>query len=42
MTESPQFDIDHIVPRNEADKNGFIVKDGVRMPSTMNGTFRRR
>jgi predicted house-cleaning noncanonical NTP pyrophosphatase (MazG superfamily) len=26
------IDIDHIVPRNEADKNGFIVKDGVRMP----------
>lgn len=26
------IDIDHIVPRNDADKNGFVVKDGVRMP----------
>jgi 5-methylcytosine-specific restriction endonuclease McrA len=26
------IDIDHIVPRNHADKHGFVVKDGVRMP----------
>jgi 5-methylcytosine-specific restriction endonuclease McrA len=26
------IDIDHIVPRNHADKHGFVVKDGIRMP----------
>jgi predicted house-cleaning noncanonical NTP pyrophosphatase (MazG superfamily) len=26
------IDIDHIVPRNHADKQGFVVKDGIRMP----------
>jgi len=26
------IDIDHIVPRNLADKHGFVVKDGIRMP----------
>jgi predicted house-cleaning noncanonical NTP pyrophosphatase (MazG superfamily) len=26
------IDIDHIVPRNEADKFGFVLKDDVRMP----------
>jgi predicted house-cleaning noncanonical NTP pyrophosphatase (MazG superfamily) len=26
------IDIDHIVPRNHADKQGFIIKDGIRMP----------
>jgi predicted house-cleaning noncanonical NTP pyrophosphatase (MazG superfamily) len=26
------IDIDHIIPRNYADKHGFVVKDGTRMP----------
>jgi predicted house-cleaning noncanonical NTP pyrophosphatase (MazG superfamily) len=26
------IDIDHIVPRNHADKHRFVVKDGIRMP----------
>jgi predicted house-cleaning noncanonical NTP pyrophosphatase (MazG superfamily) len=26
------IDIDHIVPRKHADKRGFVVKDGIRMP----------
>jgi predicted house-cleaning noncanonical NTP pyrophosphatase (MazG superfamily) len=26
------IDIDHIVPRNQADKHGFVVKDGIKMP----------
>ena len=30
-TLSP-IDIDHIVPRNHADKHGFVIKDGISMP----------
>jgi predicted house-cleaning noncanonical NTP pyrophosphatase (MazG superfamily) len=26
------IDVDHVVPRNHADKHGFVVKDGTRMP----------
>lgn len=26
------IDIDHIIPRSRADKNGFVIKDGVRIP----------
>ena len=26
------IDIDHIVPRNHADKHGFVLKEGIRMP----------
>lgn len=26
------IDIDHIVPRSQADKKGFVLKDGIRLP----------